>query len=95
MTYPPQEVLLGGGVKDFRYLQVGVNTEAVLRGSGGCGSSRGAVLFVSRRSRLHMRVFCRLQAEEETNTLVNLLLQKQRKLLQISVYSFFLIQNCD
>lgn len=94
MTYPPQEVLLGGGVKGFRYLQVGVNTEAVLRGSGGCGSSRGAVLFVSRRSRLHMRVFWWLQAEEETNTFVNCCSRIGESSYK-SLFITFFNQNCD
>lgn len=66
MTYPPEQVLLGGGVEDFRYLQVGVHAEPMLRGSGGGGAGRGAVLFVSLRSGLHMRVLWQLQTEEET-----------------------------
>ncbi len=66
MTYPPEQVLLGGGVEDFRYLQVGVHAEAMLWGSGRGGAGRGAIRFMSLRSGLHMRVLRQLQTEEET-----------------------------
>lgn len=67
LTYPPEQVLLGGRVQHIRYLQVGINTESVLRSSGGGGPSRGAVRFVSLRPRFHMRIINHFQAEEETN----------------------------
>lgn len=56
LTYPSDQVLLGGRVQRVRYLQVGINTEAVLWSSGGGGASRGAVGFVSLVSRLHVRI---------------------------------------
>lgn len=65
VTYPPEQILLGGGVEDFGYLQVGVHTEAMLRGARSGRPSRGAVLFVSLRSGLRVRVLRQLWTGEE------------------------------
>lgn len=65
VTYPPEQVLLGGGVQSIGYLKVCVHAEAVLRRAGGGRSSRGAVLFVSWRSGLHVRLLWQLQTENK------------------------------
>lgn len=69
LTYPPDQVLLGGRVKHIRYLEVGINTEAVFRSSRGGGASCGTVWFMSLRSRLHMGVLRQFYTEVETNFL--------------------------
>lgn len=65
ITYPPQQILLGGRVQDFWYLQVGIHAETMLWGSGGGRTRRGAVGLVSLSYRLHVRVLWRLHAEEK------------------------------
>lgn len=66
LTHPPEQVLLRGRVEDFGYLQVGIHTEAVFWSSRGWGSRRAAILFVSLRSRLHMRILWHLETKNET-----------------------------
>lgn len=65
LTYPPEQVLLGGGVEDLGYLQVGIHTETVFGHSGGGGPSQSAILFVSWRSRFHVRILQQLQTKYE------------------------------
>lgn len=76
MTYPPEEVLLGGRVEDLRYLQVGVHAEPVLGGAGGAGPVGGSVRFVPVRGpRLGVRVLLLFQTRDQTNRALGFILR--------------------